>query len=175
LHSESVELKTETDSQFQISGIRLQLRRRLKRRPPNQIRCEVMNRPFQEAEQGGRPQAVVIISLPMTKTYAQIQKQIETLQREADKLKRKEVEGVIARIREAIQVYGLTAQDLGLPSAPRRGRSAGAAKSGRRAGRASTEVRFRDEAGNTWGGRGPRPRWLREALASGKQLSDFAV
>ncbi|TMG99564.1 MAG: H-NS histone family protein, partial [Betaproteobacteria bacterium] len=44
----------------------------------------------------------------MTKTYAQIQKQIAALQRDAEKLKRQEVDGVIARIKEAIQVYGLT-------------------------------------------------------------------
>ena len=30
-------------------------------------------------------------------------------------------------------------------------------------------------SGNTWGGRGPRPQWLRDALANGKSLQDFAV
>jgi DNA-binding protein H-NS len=36
-------------------------------------------------------------------------------------------------------------------------------------------VKFRNEAGATWVGRGKRPQWLRDALAAGKQLSDFAV
>ena len=36
-------------------------------------------------------------------------------------------------------------------------------------------VRFRDDEGNTWIGRGPRPQWLKDALASGKNLGDFAV
>ena len=58
----------------------------------------------------------------MTKTYVQIQKQIETLQREADKLKRKEIDDVIAKIKEAIAVYELTAADLGF--------ARGAAKAG---------------------------------------------
>jgi DNA-binding protein H-NS len=37
--------------------------------------------------------------------------------------------------------------------------------------------RFRDPAKpeNTWSGRGPRPVWLREALASGKKLEDFEI
>jgi DNA-binding protein H-NS len=35
--------------------------------------------------------------------------------------------------------------------------------------------RFRDAQGNVWVGRGPRPKWLREALASGKTLEEFAV
>ncbi len=111
----------------------------------------------------------------MTKTYSQIQKQIESLQREAEKLKRQEVDGVIQRIKEAIEAYGLTARDLGLTSAAARTRGTPARRGRRKSGRAAGTVKFRDEAGNVWGGRGPRPQWLRDALASGKQLSDFAV
>jgi len=108
----------------------------------------------------------------MKKTYSQIIEQIETLKAEAEKLKRKEVDEVIVRIREAVQHYQLTAADLGL-SGLRRG---GAAKPARKAGkRAQTSAKFRDADGNTWGGRGPRPKWLRTALAEGKKLEDFAV
>jgi DNA-binding protein H-NS len=114
----------------------------------------------------------------MTKTYVQIQKQIETLQREADKLKRKEVDEVIAKIKEAIRVYGLTAADLALdgrvarrgPAVKKRGRPPTKAKS-----RGPATIKYRDENGNTWGGRGPRPQWLREALGAGKSLQDFAL
>jgi DNA-binding protein H-NS len=112
----------------------------------------------------------------MTKTYTQIQKQIATLQREADKLKRQEVDEVIARIKDAIKVYGLTATDLGL-SAAARGRRKAAAKPGKtgRKSKSASAAKYRDEAGNTWVGRGPRPQWLREALAAGKTLQDFAI
>jgi len=114
----------------------------------------------------------------MTKTYVQIQKQIETLQREADKLKRKEVDEVIAKIKEAIRVYSLTAADLELDgraarrgtTVRKRGRPAAKVKS-----RGPATVKYRDESGNTWGGRGPRPQWLRDALGAGKNLQDFAV
>jgi DNA-binding protein H-NS len=112
----------------------------------------------------------------MTKTYAQIQKQIETLQREADKVKRKEVEDVIARIKEAVRIYGLTAGDLGLGGSPSRKRGSSSKRaSPQRSAKARSAAKYRDPAGNTWGGRGPRPRWLREALASGKSLQEFAV
>ena len=114
----------------------------------------------------------------MAKTYAKIQKQIESLQREADKMKRAEVDGFIARIREAINVYGLTAVDLGLRGKPgRKPREEGAAAPAKkpRKGRTARAAKFRDDAGNTWGGRGPRPQWLRDALAAGKSLQDFAV
>ena len=74
----------------------------------------------------------------MTKTYIQIQKQIETLQREADKLKRKEVEDVISKIKEAIRVYELTAADLGLDGRGAARRTGTAAKRGRPAAKGRT-------------------------------------
>lgn len=117
---------------------------------------------------------------PMTKTYAQVMKQIDALAREAERLKRKEVDGVVARIKEAIAAYGLTASDLGLGA--RIGRPPGAKSKGRKqAGKPKASkavkpvVRFRDDSGNTWVGRGPRPQWLRDALASGKSLGEFAM
>lgn len=114
----------------------------------------------------------------MTKTYSQLVKQIENLQREAEDIRRKEIDGVVTRIKEAIKAYGLTAADLGLgaaraPKAAKPGKKRAGRKPGRAA--AAATVKYRDEAGNTWGGRGPRPAWLRTALAAGKQLSDFAV
>ncbi|SEB24481.1 H-NS family nucleoid-associated regulatory protein [Variovorax sp. YR216] len=38
--------------------------------------------------------------------------------------------------------------------------------------RPSTVV-YRDDAGHSWTGRGPQPRWLKESLAAGKSLEDF--
>ena len=114
----------------------------------------------------------------MTKSYAQIVKQIDNLKLEAEKLRKSEVAGVTARIREAIAFYGLTAADLGLAGKNKGGaKAAGPAR--RRHGKAAAKtpavVKFRNDSGGTWGGRGKRPQWLRDALASGKQLSDFAV
>jgi DNA-binding protein H-NS len=113
----------------------------------------------------------------MSKTYAQVMKQIESLKVEADKLRKKEVEGVVARIRDAIAHYGLTAADLGLTTGTAAKRAAPATRAGKTVRRkAGTQApRFRDEAGRVWGGRGPRPRWLREALAAGRKLEEFAV
>jgi DNA-binding protein H-NS len=113
----------------------------------------------------------------MTKTYAQIQKQIDALTQEAERVKRKEVDGVIARIKEAIAVYGLTAGDLGL-AGTRMSKAVRGKKAGKKAGaksKSAAAIKFRDDAGNTWVGRGPRPQWLRDALAGGKKLVDFAV
>jgi DNA-binding protein H-NS len=121
----------------------------------------------------------------MTKSYLQILKQIEGLKAQAENARRKEISGVVGRIREAIEHYGLTASDLGLsgsgaatgPKAERKkpGRKPGRPK--KTAGKASSKVapKFRDEHGNTWAGRGKRPIWLRDALLAGKKLEDYAI
>ncbi len=117
----------------------------------------------------------------MTKSYAQIVKQIEILKADAEKIRRKEVEGVVGRIREAITVYGLTAEDLGFaprakPGPKPKAAAAPAKKRGRKASaKPVAEVKFRNDSGGTWGGRGKRPQWLRDAINSGKTLADFAV
>jgi DNA-binding protein H-NS len=36
-------------------------------------------------------------------------------------------------------------------------------------------VKFRDKAGNTWAGRGAKPRWLVAAIKGGKKLDDFLI
>jgi DNA-binding protein H-NS len=35
--------------------------------------------------------------------------------------------------------------------------------------------KYRDKAGNTWAGRGAKPRWLVAAIKEGKKLEDFAI
>jgi DNA-binding protein H-NS len=115
----------------------------------------------------------------MATTYLKIAAQIEKLQAKASSIKDKERAGVLKRIKEAIDVYGITAEDLGLASGKRAKK--GTRKSlavKHRAGKrpkAATAVKFRDGNGNTWGGRGPRPAWLRTALASGASLESFSV
>jgi DNA-binding protein H-NS len=115
----------------------------------------------------------------MAKTLAQINRQIDKLQRQAEALKKQEVSGVISRIKSAIEHYGLTARDLGL-STGRGGASAGSAarKAMNRqavAVRRPVPVKYRDEEGHTWTGRGKRPNWFKAALEAGKTPEDLAV
>jgi DNA-binding protein H-NS len=110
----------------------------------------------------------------MTKSYAQIKKQIDQLTQKAEQLRQQEIAGVVSRIKEAIDAYGLTAQDLGLsPRAKKTGKAA--STKGQPKAKRPAAVKFRDNAGNTWAGRGARPIWLREALAAGRKLEEFAV
>ncbi|MDM0071465.1 H-NS family nucleoid-associated regulatory protein [Variovorax sp. J31P207] len=100
----------------------------------------------------------------MAKSYQQIQKQIEQLQRQADALRDSEINGVVDRIKVAIAHYGLTAAHLGLDSASSKATRKKSSKS---------SAQFSDGAGNVWSGRGPRPRWLRDALAAGRSIDEF--
>jgi DNA-binding protein H-NS len=36
-------------------------------------------------------------------------------------------------------------------------------------------VKYRDRQGNTWAGRGAKPRWLVAALKKGKKVEDFLI
>ena len=111
----------------------------------------------------------------MAKTYVQLAQEIETLKTQAEVVRRQEKAGVVARIREAIAIYSLTAEELGFGK--RAGPSnAGVSSSDSKAAAVSTNatVRYRDDAGHTWSGRGPRPKWLKAGLASGLSLESFA-
>lgn len=117
----------------------------------------------------------------MPKSYVETLKDIEELNRKAEDLRKKEAPGVIERMKQAIQVYGITAADLGLTagseSAARKPAKALKAplKTSSKPSKSSAEPKYRDESGQTWGGMGKRPDWLRAALASGRKLEEFLI
>lgn len=116
----------------------------------------------------------------MTKTYAQLQKQIAKLQQEADAIRAKEVAGVIARIQEAIDHYGLTAADLFTAPPARKARDTKVVKTAKTAKAATGKkqpapAKYTDGQGKTWNGVGKRPGWFVAALAAGKTAKDLEI
>ena len=89
------------------------------------------------------------------------------LERKIQETQKNERASAIAKIRSLMAEFGLSVEDLSGKSAPV------SKKSGTETRKAP--VKFKDNAGNTWSGRGLKPKWLQQALASGKQLADFAV
>ena len=75
----------------------------------------------------------------------------------------------IAEIRSLMHENGLTVADLAIaPSGSRKSKSSVAGR--------TVAPKYRNgETGVTWSGRGLKPRWLSEALASGRSLEDFAI
>jgi DNA-binding protein H-NS len=86
---------------------------------------------------------------------------------QAELLARREAEreGVLNQMRELAASLGLTLEDVGKLE---RGKGAPAAV-------VQPKYRHPEDPSLTWSGRGKRPRWLAEALASGKSLEDFAI
>lgn len=127
--------------------------------------------------------------------YLKLQAQIQKLQKEAESVKKRELAETISNIKKAIQIFGLTAADLGLSAAgsvkpgrkPVKGRVADArTTAGKRRGRPAKKAgadkrsivapKYRDSAtGITWTGRGKQPKWLSAAITSGKTLEDFKI
>lgn len=94
--------------------------------------------------------------------YHELKAQAEALMRQAEELRKVEVAGVIAEIKQKMAEFQLTPADLGFLKVP-------SSKKG------ASPVMYRSSSGQTWGGRGPRPQWLRDALAEGKTLEEFKV
>ena len=107
----------------------------------------------------------------MAQSYKQIQKQIEALQRQADKIRDQEVKGVVDRIKVAIAHYGLTAEQLGLNAKS----GGGNAKARAKKAAPVRAAKYSDGQGNSWSGMGKRPFWLRDALNAGRALEEFAT
>ena len=115
-------------------------------------------------------------------TLAALNAQIAALQAQADALRKKEAAEVVAKIKDAIAHYGLTAADLGLASVARKYAKAAAASGGKPVSKrrkkggpkpSARAVKFKDDQGNTWGGMGKRPVWFKAALAAGKTPEDL--
>lgn len=104
----------------------------------------------------------------MAKSLSQIQSQIQKLQKEAEAIR----STVIARIRKEMAQHGLTAEDL---FAEARSTFIGNGSVTKAKSAATKAPKFADGTGNTWGGMGKRPAWIREALEAGRALEEFLV
>ena len=118
-------------------------------------------------------------------SYSEIIQQISDLQKQAERQRKEEYSSVLKTIKKQIAEYGITAEELGFSSAAgtKRGPKAGTkATKGRkpRAKRANAGVKvppkYKDSAtGNTWTGLGKMPKWVSQALASGRSLESMLI
>jgi DNA-binding protein H-NS len=91
---------------------------------------------------------------------AELEKQIENLQTTARS-------DAIAQIKALMADHGLSAADLAGKAAAKKA-STGAGK--------TVAAKYRNqETGETWSGRGLKPRWLKAQIEAGKTAEDFAV
>lgn len=108
----------------------------------------------------------IIVAKP---TFAELQAQIKKLQEQAEAVKAEELETVIADIKEKIAQYGLTAEQLGFSSAPKKATKKAATP------KDSTVMYKNGEL--TWSGaaRGRKPDWVKEILDAGEDIEKYRV
>ncbi|HUG26580.1 H-NS histone family protein [Piscinibacter sp.] len=95
------------------------------------------------------------------KTYSAIKAEIAKLEKQAEAMRQAEVAGVIAKIKTAIEAYGLTAADLGFGPGSARPARQTKGKSGKKTSKTVGVAKYRDpKSGKTWTGRGKPPGWI---------------
>jgi DNA-binding protein H-NS len=91
------------------------------------------------------------------------------LEQQIAEVQREQRSEAIGKVKALMAEYGLTLTDLGTKTA---------VPSTKRAGGPTGKVaaKYRNPAtGDTWSGRGLKPKWLAAALAEGKSLADFTI
>ncbi len=89
------------------------------------------------------------------------------LEKQIAETQRAERADAISQVRALMSQYGLSLADVGgkAPAAPKRGTSG-----------TKVAAKYRNPAtGDTWSGRGLKPKWLKAALESGRSLADFTI
>ena len=93
-------------------------------------------------------------------SYAEYVEQIAKLQSLAEAARKDEISGAIQKIKELMQLHGITVEDLA---------AGGRAKPAKAKGTVAAQFK-NQETGETWTGRGRAPRWL-----DGKDKEQFRI
>ncbi len=84
-----------------------------------------------------------------------------------------EKEQHVKELLELIEKYGLTQQDLF--KAPITATTNARAVEKKSGSTGSVPVKYRNDKGDTWTGRGKQPKWLEAEIATGKKREDFLI
>lgn len=98
-------------------------------------------------------------------TYAELISQAQALMEQAENKRKQELASVISEIKSKMTEFGITLEDLGAKGGVR---MRGKAKS-------PVEAKYKGPEGQLWTGRGRRPEWVNQALATGKSIEEFAI
>lgn len=99
-------------------------------------------------------------------TLQELMDQRAALERQIAEVQAGERKGAIERVKELMATHGLTIDDLG----------GGRKKSVGDSARPKVAAKYINKAtGETWSGRGLKPKWLSAAIAGGAKAEDFAV
>lgn len=99
---------------------------------------------------------------------SQLAEQLATVEKQIAEAQSGQRTEAIAKVRALLADTGLTMADIGGSATPRAERAPAAPS--------KVAPKYRDPvSGQTWSGRGLKPRWLTAAIATGKTPNDFAL
>lgn len=106
-----------------------------------------------------------------TPTFDELQAQIKKLTEQAQAVKKTEIETVLKDMKANIEKYGLTADQLGFITAPKKTVKKASSTSSKEA------VVLYQNGDLTWSGaaRGRKPKWIMAAQAAGEDLEKYRV
>lgn len=99
-----------------------------------------------------------------TQTLEELRIEREKLDKQIAAIETEEKRRILAQVRELVGKAGLSAEDI-----------FGHGKKGKRTSASPVKYQHPDDPSLTWSGVGRKPKWLTDAVASGKTLDAFAV
>mgnify|MGYP000022267519 FL=1 len=106
--------------------------------------------------------------------YEAIQQQIAELQRKAASIRAVERAAALANIKSLMATFDITAHELS-GKTPTGNVGTAVSSEKKRSQGSKVPAKYRDATGNVWSGRGLKPRWLRDAVASGATVESFLI
>ena len=108
-----------------------------------------------------------------------LRQQIADMEKQALELQKKNRPDVLAELRELMNAYGITAEELSRPASktarPKAVPAKAASPSKGKKPAAPSPAKYRGPQGQTWTGHGTAPKWLNELVAGGKTRDDFLI
>ncbi|NMW21478.1 MAG: H-NS histone family protein [Chlorobiaceae bacterium] len=102
--------------------------------------------------------------MPSTK-LSEIKSQIAELQREADEIIKNERIAIIRDIREKIDIYDITVDEL-----QRKGKAVKSATT-----KSPSVIKYKKSENEYWVGRGPKPGWVKDVEKNGESIEQYRV
>jgi DNA-binding protein H-NS len=106
-----------------------------------------------------------------TPTFDELQAQIKKLTEQAQAVRKTEIDAVLTDMKAKIEKYGLTADQLGFSSTPKK-------TTAKKVSASTKEAVVMYKNGDlTWSGaaRGRKPKWVMAAQAAGEDLEKYKV
>lgn len=113
---------------------------------------------------------------------AEIQAQIQKLQKQESDMRSKDFQKTVREIKEKMQAFGITIKDLQSPKAAKgtRGPKIKDASKVRtphtkKVSGSTVAAKYRGPEDQTWSGRGLTPRWMTSLIEQGRTKDDFLI